>query len=294
METGAFVLFMAAAAAAAAATSQRDHPPIRSHTPTLTSENGPTRRQQSALNGVPRSLNLSTPSTANSSRESSPARPSQRQKSASTAPPAGPRSRNSSDASPSRAPSLPGPSTTVPSAAAIQRALSSASIPQLQPASTSQDPSRVPRPSKSPSGTGSGDNTPHWPISPRLKSPPPNPDARSRSRRNSLRTQAKKVETSSTPSIVVQSSSPAPVSRIPIKDEAVASDPEEQTLNMKALSRGPSGVAPKLETVQEGSLPTTPGYDGLDVQMYVVMLLPTFCLRNYPHVIPVKTVLGAR
>lgn len=47
----------------------------------------------------------------------------------------------------------------------------------------------------------------------------------------------------------------------------MASDPEESTLNMKVLSRGPSGVAPKLETVQEGSLPATPGYDGLDVQI---------------------------
>ncbi|KAF2106260.1 vacuolar segregation subunit 7-domain-containing protein [Lophiotrema nucula] len=35
---------------------------------------------------------------------------------------------------------------------------------------------------------------------------------------------------------------------------------------MKASSRGASGAAPKLETVQEGSLPTTPGFDGLEVQ----------------------------
>lgn len=38
---------------------------------------------------------------------------------------------------------------------------------------------------------------------------------------------------------------------------------------MKGVSRGPSGVAPKLETVQESSLPATPGFDGLEVQSFV-------------------------
>ncbi|KAF2659543.1 hypothetical protein K491DRAFT_590792 [Lophiostoma macrostomum CBS 122681] len=169
--------------------------------------------------------------------------------------------------SPSRGSSYAGAGSTVPSAASIQRALSAANV-QLPPApsATSQDPSRVPRPSKNP-GTNSGDSTPHWPVSPRLKSPPPTSDSRSRSRRNSLRTQAKKAEPSSAaPSIVVQSSSPSPASRIPVKDEGGSSDPDEQPLSMKASSRGASGAAPKLETVQEASLPTTPGFDGLEVQ----------------------------
>jgi hypothetical protein len=37
-------------------------------------------------------------------------------------------------------------------------------------------------------------------------------------------------------------------------------------MSMKAPSRGASGVAPKLETVQESSLPATPGFDGIEPQ----------------------------
>jgi hypothetical protein len=215
-----------------------------------------------------RSLNVSgSPSNVASpmsSRDTSPARPSHRQAGSSgTLPKSGLRSRKSStDVSPNRGTSYTGPSSTVPSAAAIQRALSSANIPQLPPAVT-QDPSRVPRPLKSTSGANSGDNTPYWPLSPRLKSPPPNSDIHSRSRQNSLRAQLKKPEVSSTPAIVVQSSSPAPVSRMPMRDEGPSSDPEEPPMSMKTSPRGVSGAAPKLETVQESSLPPTPGSDGL-------------------------------
>ncbi|KAF2675621.1 hypothetical protein K458DRAFT_212511 [Lentithecium fluviatile CBS 122367] len=229
---------------------------------------GPMRHQ--TLNGA-RSLNVSgSPSTAASplsSRDTSPARPPKRSNTSTGALPKTERlsRKSSTDVSPNRGPSLAGPSTTVPSAAAIQRALSSANIPQLSPAAT-QDPSRVPRPVKAASGSNSGDNTPHWPISPRLKSPPPAPDTRSRSRRDSLRTQHKKPEAASTPAIVVQSSSPGPVSRIPTRDESAASDPEEQPPSMKANPRGASGIAPKLETVQESSLPPTPGFESLDEQ----------------------------
>ncbi|KAF2730883.1 hypothetical protein EJ04DRAFT_444133 [Polyplosphaeria fusca] len=236
----------------------------RPQPPASASDSGPSRQQ--AL----RSLNVSgSPSTANSplsSRDTSPIRQQNRQSGPSgPLPKSGLRSRKSStDVSPNRGPSLAGSSTTVPSAAAIQRALSAASIPQLPP-TNSQDPARVPRPAKSASGTNSGENTPHWPVSPRLKSPPPASDARSRSRRNSLRNQSNTSKKADPPSIVVQSSSPAPASRIPVKED-VNSDPEEQPLSMKATSRGASGAAPKLETVQEGSLPTTPGFEGLEVQ----------------------------
>ncbi|KAF2012205.1 hypothetical protein BU24DRAFT_435601 [Aaosphaeria arxii CBS 175.79] len=234
------------------------------------SDSGSARRQPS-LHQTRVSNGSASPSIANSplsSRDPSPARPSQRQQSQQTAPSghmprAGLRSRKSStDVSPSRGPTLPGTTTTVPSAAAIQRALSSASIPQLQPASV-QDPSRVPRPLKSNSANSSGDNTPHWPVSPRLKSPPPSSDTRSRSRRNSLRAQSqtRKTDPSSTPAIVVQASSPAGTPRLPAKDDGKFSDPEEQPVSMKTTPRGASGAAPKLETVQEGSLPATPGTD---------------------------------
>ncbi|KAJ4411876.1 Vacuolar inheritance and morphology protein [Didymella pomorum] len=228
-----------------------------------------------------RSLNASgSPSPSNSalnSRDASPARSFQRN----TAAPPGPsarsqsqsalRSRKSStDVSPNRGPS----SNNSPglSAASIQRALSSANIPQLPPTAAS-DSVKAPRPLKSPSAVLSGDSTPHWPVSPRIKSPPPL-DARShsRSRRNSLRTQAKKPEVTSTPSIVVQHSSPSPAStsRVPVKEEVVTPGEEDLPIimSMKAPSRGASGVAPKLETVQESSLPATPGFDGVEPQSF--------------------------
>ncbi|KAH6644034.1 vacuolar segregation subunit 7-domain-containing protein [Boeremia exigua] len=230
----------------------------------------PSMRRQSLARD--RSLNASaSPSPANSalnSRDASPAR-SQRPSN----PPPGPsarsqsqlRSRKSSaDVSPSRAPATSSPGL---SAAAIQRALSSASIPQLPP-TVAADVARAPRPLKSPSAAVSGDSTPHWPVSPRIKSPPP-PDARShsRSRRNSLRTQAKKPDLASTPSIVVQHSSPspAPVARVPVKEDVATPGEEDMpVMSMKAPSRGASGAAPKLETVQESSLPATPGFDGVE------------------------------
>ncbi|KAF2631625.1 hypothetical protein BU25DRAFT_479239 [Macroventuria anomochaeta] len=253
------------------------------HAPTSGAQSSPAtqvpsmRRQSLARD---RSLNVSgSPSPANSalnSRDASPARSLQR---TTTAPP-GPSARSqsgllsrksSTDVSPNR-----GPSTNSPglSAAAIQRALSSANIPQLPPTASS-DSVKAPRPLKSPSAIVFGDSTPHWPVSPRIKSPSP-PDARShsRSRRNSLRTQAKKPELVSTPSIVVQHSSPSPASasRFPVKEEVVTPGEEDTPIimSMKGPSRGASGVAPKLETVQESSLPATPGFDGVEPQSFTL------------------------
>jgi hypothetical protein len=141
----------------------------------------------------------------------------------------------------------------------------------------------VPRPQKAGSGTASGESTPHWPVSPRLKSPPPAAESRSRSRRNSLRAQSRKSEsTSSAPAIVVQSSSPASSSRIPIKNEVVNSDSEDQApLIMKGSARGVSGAAPTLETVQEASLPATPGFDTLETQRYFPLLLTITLLGTW-------------
>ncbi|KAF2823047.1 hypothetical protein CC86DRAFT_75436 [Ophiobolus disseminans] len=234
-------------------------------------------RHQTTLAGA-RSLNVSgspSPKSPMHSRDASPVRPHHR----AAAPPgssnhrAGLRSRKSSaDVSPSRGSSLAGSSSS-PSAAAIQRALSSTSIPQLPlAASPSTDATKAPRPLKSTSGPSSGDNTPHWPISPRLRSPPPTgSDSRSgsRSRANSLRNQLRKSEAQSTPAIVVQSSSPASISRIPVREETVGSDPDEPGMSIKGPSRGASGAAPKLETVQESSLPATPGFDGLEIDSFI-------------------------
>ncbi|KAF7673040.1 phospholipid metabolism enzyme regulator [Alternaria burnsii] len=211
-----------------------------------------------------------------SSREASP-RPHKRNATPSgagtTARPSFRTRKSSADASPSRGSSLSNSTTAAAAAASghatptVQRALSSTSIPELTPTS-STDTVRAPRPSKPSSKSNSGETTPHWPLSPRLKSPPPGDDGRSRSRTNSLRAQIRKPEAQSAPSIVVQSSSPASLSRFPVREEAPASDPDEPQPQPapKATSRSSGGVAPKLATVQESSLPATPGFDGLEPQ----------------------------
>jgi hypothetical protein len=182
-----------------------------------------------------------------SSRDSSPAGRAFRQQSAGTA--QGMRSRKDShDASPSRPPSITG--HTVPSAAAIQRALSATVNPQLQPTSVTETASKLPHRTNRASASASGDTTPSWPVSPRLKSPPP-----SGSRRDSLRSQRKPEITALPPSIIVRpSSSTENLSA----NEDVQGDSESQNAALsKAGGRGASG-APTLATVQETSNPVTP------------------------------------
>jgi hypothetical protein len=183
-----------------------------------------------------------------SSRDSSPAGRAFRQQGAGTSA-QGMRSRKDShDASPHRPPSITGHTTTVPSAAAIQRALSAAA-PQLQPTTVIESTTKIPqRPHRSSVGASSGDSTPSWPISPRLKSPPPG------SRRDSLRSQ-KKPEIPQVPPIFVRPSS----SNDSLSNHGDAQDePESQiAAPAKGGSRGASG-APTLATVQETSNPVTP------------------------------------
>ncbi|KAI4694681.1 hypothetical protein J4E81_006280 [Alternaria sp. BMP 2799] len=249
-------------------TPARDDPTSSTTAPDMSA---PMRQHPLAAQRPPFSVNGSP--SPRSSREASPAGPHHRSATpsgASVRP--GFRSRKSSaDASPSRGSSLSN-STAAPG---VQRALSSTSIPELTPTS-STDTVRATRASKPSSKPNSGDTTPHWPLSPRLKSPPPGDDGRSRSRTNSLRSQIRKPEAQSTPAIVVQSSSPASVSRFPVREDVPVSDVDEppsqpQTQpqqTIKAPSRSSGGAAPKLATVQESSLPATPGFDGLEPQRY--------------------------
>lgn len=239
-----------------------------------------------------------------SSRESSPApRPHPRHQPAASR---GFRSRkNSHDHSPSRPPSITGLSPNVPSAAAIQRALSAQSTPPLQPSnhpdvSLPAIPklSRLPRSAAASSTSLSNshsngnanhshntttatttttttnptpDSTPHWPLPPRLRSPPPtNPtsstlNTTSSSRRNSLLSQhVRRPDPQAhpplvSPTIVVQPPSTPTLAAVKSNGD---SEPEEAApLTMKPSGRGPSGaVHPKLETVAESSLPATPGF----------------------------------
>ncbi|OQN96993.1 hypothetical protein B0A48_16967 [Cryoendolithus antarcticus] len=181
--------------------------------------------------------------------------------------------RTSRNTSPIRKDSRPGqPSSgsfpSQPSAAAIQRALSASNVPQLQGTggavteAVSKLPGRGGARSVGPSG--SGDTTPQWPVSPRLKSPPPSVG---NSRRGSA-VNGKKSEPSNlaavatsgiaTPIISVQSATPtiAPVpsgSKQGAADGAGKSDRDTlQAAPKMPSSRGPSGKS-TLETVQENT-----------------------------------------
>lgn len=194
-----------------------------------------------------------SPSLTNSpkpSREPSPIRlPS---KPTSAAPSRGSRSRkNSQDLSPNRAP----PSTipTVPSAAAIQRALSAAGAPLLQlpsPANSdfSSDSTRTFRPIKS-SSTGSSQPAPN--IA-RVKSPPPLTGAH----KASIYSSRKVERAASTPSITLERSSPSTTARVEGIDEG--QEDNIAPAGMRTPLRGISGTGATLETVQESSLPGTP------------------------------------
>ncbi|KAG9762433.1 hypothetical protein KCU73_g1919, partial [Aureobasidium melanogenum] len=166
------------------------------------------------------------------------------------------RSRQSShDTSPHRTPALSTP-TSVPSAAAIQRALSAATIPQLQQTQQAQSPNSVTdavtrlTAQKRPLATASGESTPTFvPPSPRIKSPPP---SSARSRRNSALSQNQKP---APPAIVVEpSSTPSERSILNdgIKEEPIQLQPPPAS---KVQSRGPSGPRPVLETVVENLAP---------------------------------------
>ncbi|WPH00500.1 Hypothetical protein R9X50_00332900 [Acrodontium crateriforme] len=146
-------------------------------------------------------------------------------------------------------PTLSTISSTQPSAAAIQRALSAASVPQLGPVPTTDGVSRLPRAPKS-LGSMSGETTPQWPLSPR-KSPP---SSAASSRRGSTKG-GHKLELIKAPVINVEPSSLPSPSSIPTKaaaEEVRKTDPQFQVPLPKTTPRGLSGRL-TLETVQENT-----------------------------------------
>ena len=135
--------------------SLQSQPPSRSTTPFGKPHQSPASAASAAssLHSLTASRSPSASHTPRSSRDSSPAGVSFRQPSTSSTMSAvqprrisKSRQNSSHEVSPNRPPSLNSPST-VPSAAAIQRALSGniPTVPQLQPSHTSDPPSRIPR-----------------------------------------------------------------------------------------------------------------------------------------------------
>lgn len=227
-----------------AAANGNPQPPTLPSVPTL---------KRASTTPLPAPLLSPSPSLTASpkpSREPSPVRLPP--KATGAAPLRGSRSRkNSQDISPNRAPSSTIPA--VPSAAAVQRALSSAGAPQLQvplPANAdlSSDSARSFRSIKS-SSAASGQPAP---SSARVKSPPPSTGAH----KPSLYSSRKVERATSTPSITLERSSPSATARVEGIDEG-----DEDNLapaGMRTPHRGISGTGATLETVQESSLPGTP------------------------------------
>ena len=198
------------------------------------------------------SADSSATTSPKASREGSPVRPPLKA-GISTAGRVTNRSRkNSQDLSPIRAPSANIP--TVPSAAAIQRALSATGISHLPPPSVADFTVDAPRPQRSNKGPAGGSQH-SGPNGPRVKSPPPSASSGSNGPFLTARKIDQSQSTPTTPTIVVdrptRSSTFGSESDVPEDDHTVKS-------GMRTPVRGMSGNGPALETVQESSLPATP------------------------------------
>ncbi|KAL8772174.1 MAG: hypothetical protein Q9209_002609 [Squamulea sp. 1 TL-2023] len=223
-----------------AATTPPQHPPSTSHI----------LKRASTTSLVPSNSSTNSPKP---SRETSPIRPPLR--SGISANSGNPRSRkNSTDLSPNRGPVLPGPIVpAVPSAAAIQRALSVAGAHQLQPSSTLPDPGTDPvRPQKV-IKTALANSNQSTSTLPGVRSPPPSTSNKGTLPPSRRPDQAPAL--SLTPSIVVDRPNRTQAST----DDADASSVDiPPPAGMRIPSRSVSGGQPALETVQESSVPSTP------------------------------------
>ncbi|KAK2779005.1 hypothetical protein FQN53_001579 [Emmonsiellopsis sp. PD_33] len=212
-------------------------------------------RQTSARRSAP----VSSTNSVTSSRETSPIRPPPRPFNSAAASRTASRSRkNSQELSPTRGPgSSLNPNTSTPSAAALRRNLSNVNKPQLPPPSTDPLPD-LPRPSKSNTmpPPRHGDSSLQWPVSPRLKSPPP-PVLSSR---NNLPHPSRRSDQDIT--MANMSSKRNAGSAVdPGQSKNVAEEELDGSHARRdsraSLNRGVSSTGSTLETVQEGSLPTT-------------------------------------
>ncbi|KAL9128409.1 MAG: hypothetical protein Q9217_002900 [Psora testacea] len=218
------------------------------------------RASTAALNSTTKTsaTTASPSSTPKPSRDGSPTRQGLKQNLSMGTRSASRSRKNSQELSPIRGPGVPGTSIpTVPSAAAIQRALSAGgnTTPHLPPASQQDASADIPRPQKS-NKSATAPSIQSAPRTPRLNSPPPAASSGSSiSVVNAVRKTDHPQPIAATPSIVVE----RPTRNLTcVTDIDVA---EEETLprsGMRTPIRGVSGAGPPLETVQESSLPATP------------------------------------
>ncbi|OJD11244.1 hypothetical protein AJ78_07948 [Emergomyces pasteurianus Ep9510] len=198
-----------------------------------------------------RSAPASSTNSVASSRETSPIRPLRSINSAAASRSVSRSRKNSQELSPNRAPT--------PSAVALRRNFSNVNKPHLPPPST-EPPADLQSPRK-PNNMPlkPSDSSPQWPISQRLKSPPP-PVLSSR---NNLPHTSKRLDHDITMANMSSKRNPPP----PVDVTQSASAPDEEADDKHnrqnaraALNRGASGTGSILETVQEaGALTESPG-----------------------------------
>ncbi|KAH8596408.1 vacuolar segregation subunit 7-domain-containing protein [Bisporella sp. PMI_857] len=210
-------------------------------------------KSRQSSSSVPSKRIASATSSPAPSREASPVRPTLNKSTTRTSGPGRSRKNSTNDISPSRSTST---NSNPPSAAAQQRALSVASTPILKPA-PSDSIIRAPVPQKL-SVAAEIKETPRWPISPRLRSPPPvqkQPGLVARKSEQELPAiSVYKVEDRPTPQASEQPGNETNESEL---DESLS------VPGMRTPVRGTGASSSTLETVQEVSQPNTPG-NGLD------------------------------
>lgn len=227
-----------------------------SGTTTSTQSASSPKNHRRALTQPLRSGISSANTSPKASREGSPIRPSFKSSVSMGTRSAGRSRKNSQDLSPVRGHSASAASfPTVPSAAAIQRALSAAGAAALPPQSQQDAAADTPRSHRSNKANSAASKS--APRTPRLGSPPPTNASSSTAK--TITAPARKAEhsqsTPSTPSIVVDR--PSRVPNITAEPDSIEEEPVPRA-GMRTPVRGTSGSGSMLETVQEGGSPTSP------------------------------------
>ena len=188
----------------------------------------------------------SSSAQAKNTRETSPPRPV---RSASAIPQLSRSRKGSQEFSPTRNNALSGTLTTIPSAAAVQRALSAQR--SVHPPGNSDGTADGTRSDRS---LRSGHSSPAWPTSPRLKSPPPS----SSTNRTQQLKKNDNDQTASNTSIKRLTTVSASDTTAAIQVPEFGKEQTNPQTASRVPGRGVSAQTSNLETVAESSVPTTP------------------------------------
>jgi Vacuolar segregation subunit 7 len=220
---------------------------LAAHDPQVTNESSPNKAGNGSTPTNPKPQEFMRP-TARSSREGSPVRPSE----TATAGASNNKLRkNSTDLSPTRIARITDSFAGIPSAAAVQRAMAAQKpVTLLATGDAAADPTKPDKIAKS------GHNSPSWPISPRLRSPPP-----SLSGSRGTASIARKIDAEqSRPNTLLKRLAPVSTPELGalMETRETEEDTKSPSSDLRSPVRGASTSNSLLETVVEGSVPTTP------------------------------------